>query len=118
MAKPIAQRIWYMDEQDMRHQVVVRQGDSRFRLEGGVIRGPDSERPGVTLSVPLHRVRSRLVNPLPRPWQGQLIPWASARQTSSSVSSGSTHEGRSPAGWRRRNGHRLMAISKPPLWSP
>jgi hypothetical protein len=56
MAKPIAQRIWYLDEHDKRHEVVVRQGDSRFRLEGGVIRGPDSERPGVTLSVPLHRV--------------------------------------------------------------
>jgi hypothetical protein len=56
MAKPIAQRIWYLDEQDKRHEVVVRQGDSRFRLESGVIRGPDSERPGVTLSVPLHRV--------------------------------------------------------------
>ena len=54
MAKPIAQRIWYMDEQDRRHQVVVSQGDSRFRFEGGVIRGPDSEMPGVTLSVPLH----------------------------------------------------------------
>ncbi len=56
MAKPVAQRIWYMDEQDKRHEVVVRQGDSRFRLESGVVRGPDSERPGVTLSVPLHRV--------------------------------------------------------------
>jgi hypothetical protein len=56
MATPITQRIWYLDEQDKRREVVVRQGDSRFRLESGVIRGPDSERPGVTLSVPLQRV--------------------------------------------------------------
>ena len=56
MAEAIAQRIWYLDEQDKRRELVVRQGDSRFRIESGVIRGPDSERPGVTLSVPLHRV--------------------------------------------------------------
>ncbi len=56
MAEPIAQRIWYMDEQDKRRELVVRQGDSRFRIESGVLRGPDFERPGVTLSVPLHRV--------------------------------------------------------------
>jgi hypothetical protein len=45
-----------MDEQDKRRELVVRQGDSRFWLESGVIRGPDFERPGVTLSLPLHRV--------------------------------------------------------------
>jgi hypothetical protein len=56
MAEPIAQRIWYMDEQDQRRELVVRQGDSRFRIESGVIRGPDFGRPGVTLSLPLHRV--------------------------------------------------------------
>lgn len=56
MATPITQRIWYLDEQDKRREVVVRQGDSRFRIESGVIRGPDSERPGVMLSVPLHRL--------------------------------------------------------------
>jgi hypothetical protein len=55
MAKLIARRILAHDKQDKRHEVVVRQGDSRFRVEGGVIRGPDSERPGVMLAVPLHR---------------------------------------------------------------